>query len=72
MTNNLNGLLSIKEAANYLGISPWTAYSWVSKGLIPRVKLGRRCLFRKEDLDQMIEANTGYNGKHKPQLQTGS
>ena len=53
-----SGLLSVEEAADYLGLSVHTVYGWVSQGRIPYVKMGRLTKFRKEDLDRFILANT--------------
>jgi excisionase family DNA binding protein len=54
--SNLNlsrgGLLSVKEAAEYLGISESTIYTWKSQKRIPYIKVGRRVLFRRESLDK--------------------
>ncbi|MCD6318917.1 helix-turn-helix domain-containing protein [Candidatus Aerophobetes bacterium] len=48
-------LLDIKEAAEFLNVSPNTLYSWVSQRRIPFVKLGRRVEFDLEDLQDWIE-----------------
>jgi excisionase family DNA binding protein len=51
-----NNLLSIKQAAEFLGgISVQTLYGWVCDRLIPFVKVGRRDMFRPEDLIKFIE-----------------
>ncbi len=49
-------LLSVGEAARYLGVQERTIYSWASQEKIPSVHMGRRLLFNQEDLDKMIEA----------------
>ncbi len=49
-------LLSVEEAARYLGVRKSTIYSWAWRRKIPSVKMGRRLLFDQEDLDRMIEA----------------
>jgi excisionase family DNA binding protein len=49
-------LLSVGEAAQYLGVQERTIYSWASQENIPSVHMGRRLLFDQEDLDKMIEA----------------
>jgi len=49
-------LLSVEEAAKYLGVQKSTIYSWAWRRKIPSVKMGRRLLFDQEDLDRMIEA----------------
>ena len=48
-------LLDIKEAAEFLNVSPNTLYSWVSQRRIPFVKLGRRVEFDLKDLEDWIE-----------------
>jgi len=49
-------LISVEDAARYLGVQKSTIYSWVWRRKIPSVKMGRRLLFDQEDLDRMIEA----------------
>jgi len=49
-------LISVEEAARYFGVQKSTIYSWAWRRKIPSVKMGRRLLFDREDLDRMIEA----------------
>ncbi len=49
-------LISVADAAKYLGVQKSTIYSWAWRRKIPSVKMGRRLLFDQEDLDRMIEA----------------
>ncbi len=49
-------LISVEDAARYLGVQKSTIYSWAWRRKIPSVKMGRRLLFDREDLDRMIEA----------------
>ncbi len=49
-------LISVEDAARYLGVKKSTIYSWAWRRKIPSVKMGRRLLFDQEDLDRMIEA----------------
>jgi excisionase family DNA binding protein len=37
----MENLLSVKDAAQVLGMKAWTIYSWVREGKLPAVKLGR-------------------------------
>lgn len=53
-------LLSAREAAVYLGLSHRTLWVWAQQGLITVVRLGRRVLFDRVDLDKMIEAHTDW------------
>ncbi len=48
-------LFSVGDAAKYLGVQKTIIYSWAWRRKIPSVKMGRRLLFDREDLDQMIE-----------------
>ncbi len=50
-------LYSVKEAASYLRLSPWTVRSLGWNGEIPQVKIGRRVLYDREDLNRFIESN---------------
>ena len=54
-------LLSAKEAGQYLGISHRTAWAWAQQGLITFVRLRRRILFDRVDLDKMIEDCTEWS-----------
>lgn len=59
-----NKLLNREKAAEYLGISPDTLSYWKSmkKKDIPTVKLGKRCLYRRVDLDAFIQAHIVTHG----------
>jgi excisionase family DNA binding protein len=51
-------LLSVKEAADYLGVKPATIYDWRTDNKGPRaVKVGRLVKFRESDLDAYIDAS---------------
>lgn len=52
-------LLSREEAAEALGIRPQTLASWASNGRysLPFVKIGRRVMYRQEDIQAFIETN---------------
>lgn len=51
------GLYTLEEAAHYLKIAPGTLNNWLSMGRIdlPIIRLGSRRLFRKDDLDRVID-----------------
>ncbi|MGQ9689399.1 MAG: helix-turn-helix domain-containing protein [Desulfobaccales bacterium] len=51
-------LLSNDEAAHILGISPYSLRGKVARREIKFIKLGRRVLFREEDLMELIEKCT--------------
>ncbi len=52
-------LIDRKEAAGVLHISPGTLANWQSTGFrrVPHIKLGRRVMYRRADLDRFIESN---------------
>ena len=50
-----NRLLNVEGSAKYLGVRKSTIYSWAAQKKIPSVKIGRRLLFDRKDLDDLIE-----------------
>ena len=55
-------LMSLEQAALYIGLSPWTVRDLIANGTLARVKVPlmngkelRRLLIDKEDLDRVIE-----------------
>ncbi len=51
-------LLSAREAALYMGISHRTIWAWAQAGWLPVTRLGRRVLFDRSKLDDIIEQLT--------------
>jgi excisionase family DNA binding protein len=51
------GLITIREAAQYLAVSVSTLYGWVYQRRVPFVKVGRALRFDRVDLDRFIETN---------------
>jgi excisionase family DNA binding protein len=52
------GLLSVEEAAQYLGVSPGTLRNWASTRRVEFVKVGRLTKFSPATLDRYIAAHT--------------
>ena len=48
-------VMNIKEASEYLGVSPDTLYKYVYEEQIPAFKLGNRWKFKKSKLDQWMD-----------------
>jgi excisionase family DNA binding protein len=48
-------LLSLPEAAEYLGLSPWTIRELAGKGRLQVVRITRKLLFDLKDLDALID-----------------
>ena len=47
--------MNIRQASQYLGVSPDTLYKYVGEQRIPAFKLGNRWRFKKSNLDQWME-----------------
>lgn len=47
--------MTLREASQYLGISPDTLYKYLSEDRIPAFKLGNRWRFKKDLLDRWME-----------------
>ncbi len=50
------GCLNRSDAASYLSISTRLLDDLAAQGALPRVKIGRKTLFRVADLDTFIES----------------
>ena len=48
-------VMNIRQASQYLGVSPDTLYKYVTEEKIPAFKLGNRWKFKKTILDQWME-----------------
>lgn len=55
---SLAKLMSVAQAAEFLGISVHTLRGFVSKRRIPYTKVGRRCLFNPASLIKFVDENT--------------
>jgi excisionase family DNA binding protein len=59
-------VMNIRQASQYLGVSPDTLYKYVGEQRIPAFKLGNRWRFKKSRLDQwMEEKSTQMEAKSK-------
>jgi excisionase family DNA binding protein len=47
-------LVSIKDAAEILAISPWTVRAWVTQGKISSAKLGTRRLIPESEINRLL------------------
>ena len=62
-------VMNIRQASQYLGVSPDTLYKYVGEQKIPAFKLGNRWRFKKSRLDQWMEEKSSQmepQGKRKP------
>jgi excisionase family DNA binding protein len=53
--DRLKEVMTVREASQYLGISPDTLYKYLSEDRIPAFKLGNRWRFKKDLLDRWME-----------------
>ena len=68
-------VMNIRQASQYLGVSPDTLYKYVGEQKIPAFKLGNRWRFKKSKLDQwmeekssQMEAKSKKNPRRLPKL----
>lgn len=47
-------LVSIKDAAAVLAISPWTVRAWITQGKISSAKLGARRLIPESEINRLL------------------
>lgn len=47
-------LLSIKDAAAILAISPWTVRVWITQGKMASAKLGARRLIPESEINKLL------------------
>ena len=53
-TDEANPLLTEKQVAAFLSITPRHLYSWRMAGFIPYYKIGRAIRFRKAEVDEAL------------------
>ncbi|MDD5543180.1 MAG: helix-turn-helix domain-containing protein [Acidobacteriia bacterium] len=60
-------VMNIREASQYLGISPDTLYKYVYSDRVPAFKLGNRWRFKKTILDSWMERKSlqGSRTRHR-------
>jgi excisionase family DNA binding protein len=48
-------VMDIRQASDYLGISPDTLYKYASEAFVPAFKLGNRWRFKRSRLDEWMD-----------------
>lgn len=69
MATDSREVMNIRQASQYLGVSPDTLYKYVTEEKIPAFKLGNRWKFKKTILDQWMEQKStmsANSAKRKP------
>jgi excisionase family DNA binding protein len=59
-------VMNIRQASQYLGVSPDTLYKYVNEQKIPAFKLGNRWRFKKSKLDQWMEEKSVESSPDTP------
>lgn len=54
-SSELREVMDIRQASEYLGISPDTLYKYASEGTIPAFKLGNRWRFKRSRMDEWMD-----------------
>ena len=54
-------VMDIRQASDYLGISPDTLYKYASEGFVPAFKLGNRWRFKRSRLDEWMDQQSERN-----------
>ena len=62
-----DGLLTVREAAEFLSISRSKLYEMMDNGELNFVKLGRCVRYRRSDLDQYLDRQTRVGALHSRQ-----
>jgi excisionase family DNA binding protein len=64
----LREVMDIRQASDYLGISPDTLYKYASETFIPAFKLGNRWRFRRSRLDEWMDRQSGVVDQPAPKV----
>ncbi len=60
--NEAREVMNLREASDYLGVSPDALYKYLAEGRIPAFKLGNRWKFKKSRLDAWMEQQSVTTG----------
>jgi excisionase family DNA binding protein len=61
LVTEMREVMDIRQASDYLGISPDTLYKYASEGFVPAFKLGNRWRFKRSRLDEWMDQQSGMN-----------
>lgn len=56
-------LLTVAQTAGMLALCQQTIRNWIDEGAMPAVRVGRRVLVKRVDIDRIVAE--GYNGGHE-------
>ena len=55
--------LIVDDICKYLSITKDTVYKWIEQKGMPASKIGRKWLFRKEDIDDWVKSKSNADEK---------
>jgi excisionase family DNA binding protein len=55
LVTEVREVMDIRQASDYLGISPDTLYKYASEGFVPAFKLGNRWRFKRSRLNEWMD-----------------
>jgi len=55
--------LTVDDICKYLSITKDTVYKWIEQKGMPTSKIGRKWLFRKEDIDEWVKSKSNSDEK---------
>jgi len=67
----MEALLNCEQAAELLGISPWTVRKWLSTNKLRYVRLGRRVLIEPGEIRRIIDLGRGDHSDWDRQQRAG-
>jgi excisionase family DNA binding protein len=59
-------VMDIRQASDYLGVSPDTLYKYASDGFVPAFKLGNRWRFKRSRLDEWMDRQSDLQNEVDP------
>jgi excisionase family DNA binding protein len=65
-SSEIREVMDIRQASDYLGISPDSLYRYASEGFIPAFKLGNRWRFRRSRLEEWMDTQSGIDAVPVP------
>ena len=60
----IKGMLSLSDAAEYVGLSIRTLYNWNNKGLLPAKRINNKVFINKLDLENIMKKTCSNNEKN--------
>jgi excisionase family DNA binding protein len=67
--NEVREVMDIRQASDYLGISPDTLYKYASEGFVPAFKLGNRWRFKRSRLDEWMDERSSLGASVRVEVE---